>query len=525
MLKDNTIIAVFMRLVSVAFVVIVAALTGLSLVYHCKVDIYAYDLPRTIERHSPILYVLLAIGFIGVLLLIGHFVEVSASKAEKKWLAANWITAVCLLLTAAGSIFWILFNDGVPKSDQAILFNEARIMAGFSDAEYNTDYFGFYPRNRGLVLLIAGLLRVFGDTQMVFRWINVAGAIILLVSICASAQKAWNNARITAITSILLTVYYPIIVYTSYLYGTLLSAAFASCGIYAALRFCERKSIYAAIGSAVSFTLGIWMHQSAAIAMIAAFIYVLVHMSKETVVRTLLYVLLHFVVMISVDAVINSAYEKITGPATSEVVPVSLYFYMGITSENELGGPGSQDASMFDIYARNNYDNETANREAIVRLKDVIVEYLTGKRSLSFFVEKTKHQWLDPTFTCRRVMRLNEAENGEPVNSEGYTALYNSGIREIAFKLCIVYMIAIYGLNLFAGSMNIKNIQSVNLLFLIQIFLLGGFVFQLAWESIARYCFTYFIWLIPQAAFGVSVLYERMNERIRQKRPAQAPSL
>ncbi len=520
MLKENRIIIVFMRLVSLAFVVIIASLTGLSLVYHCKVDIYTYDLPRTIERHSPVLYMFLAIGFIVVLLLIGYFVKASASKPEKKWSAANWIIIVCLSLTAAGSIFWILINDGFPKSDQAIIFNEARKIAGFSEEAFNTDYFGLYPRNRGLVLLIAGLLRIFGDTQLVFRWVNVAGAVVLLVSICVVTKKAWNNAWITATTSILLTVYYPIVVYTSYLYGTLLSAAFASCGIYAALWFCERKSIYAAVGSAISFTAGLWMHQSAAIAMIAAFIYVLFHMSKQTVVKTLLYILLHLIAMVSVDSAINSAYETITGPASADVVPVSLYFYMGITSENELGGPGSQDASMFDMYAKNNYDNDAANKEAVARLKDVIGEYLTGKRSLSFFVEKTKHQWLDPTFTGRRVMRLNETENGEPVNSEGYTALYNSWIREIAFKLCIVCMIAIYGLNLFAGCMNIKKIQSVNLLFLIQILLLGGFVFQLVWESIARYCFTYFIWLIPQAAFGVSILYERVAETIRQKREA-----
>ncbi len=514
MLKDNRIIAVFMRLVSVAFVVILAALTGLSLVYHCKVDIYAYDLPRTIERHSPILYGGLAISGIIILVIFRKLLDKVLLKIGNDWLIARIVTIFCIGIVSVGSLLWICFNDALPKSDQAIIYKEAGKIAGFVKGEFDTSYFGWFPRNRGMALLVAGLFRLFGETQNAFQILNIGGAALLIMSVYLATKRGWNNARITIIAVLIITLYYPIIIYTSYIYGTLLSASLSSCCFAVALRFCDEYEWKSIMMTAILFPLAIQMHQSAAIALIAVIIYILLHITKKVWKKTFLFIAAPLLGVLLLNITVDFAYERITSSEPIDSVPSITWFYMGLTSENELGGPGSQDGSMYQIFLENGYDSEATVKDTVKRISKVLVEYLRGERKFSFFIEKTKHQWLDPTFTARRVIRLNEVENGEIPNSEAYTNFYYSSLRDIGFKILIIYLILIYTLNIITGIHGINQDSGMGLLLLIQLFFMGGFVFQLGWESIGRYCFSYFIWLIPQAAYGVEQLYSVLSKEM-----------
>lgn len=517
MVQDNKWGKIFISVITILFTFIIAILTYMSFFEHCIADIHNFSQIRFIDSHQPMLYV--GMACVGILLSLGIvcFIDKMLSKSKDGWKSVRKILIVCSGTVFIASIFWIFFNDATPKYDQKVLFDEARRIAGYVEEEYSTAYFEFYPRNKGIMLIMAFMLKILGDSMISFRILNVVGAVILLLSISFSVKKIWTDEKTTIVTALLLTIYYPIIIYTCYLYGTLLSTAFSALGVYATIRFCEDKKFKYLVLALLSFPLGVQMHQSAAIVMIAAMFYIVIYASKKTIFKTVICLIL----MVGMVFASNKAgdiiyYDIIAKIEPRNAVPTLAYVYMGLSAVDGVGGPGSQDGSNWKIYEENNLDVKATNRDALNRIAQIFSEYVSGERSLKFFEDKVKFQWLDPTFGSRRILESNYPEEGEPPNSEAYLRVRNSHWRNVGFKFAVVGLIITYGLNLFAAIYQIIKKKQDSLHFFIQILLIGGFVFQLFWESISRYCFSYFIWLIPGAAYGLVLLYKLVINKVEK---------
>lgn len=509
MLQENKWGQFFIRFIKVIFMIIMTVLIGMSFFEHCEADIFSYLQERYIVQHRPILYVGLAIIGTILLLVLCHGITQLLSKSKDTWKLVRRILIICAGIVFAASVFWILFNDTVPKYDQKDLFREARVIAGYLDKEHDVDYFVQYPRNKGTLLAMSLMLMIFGDSMISFRILNVVGAVILLAAVSLSTKKVWKDEKATIIATLFVSIYYPIIIYTCYLYGTLLSTAFSALGVYGIIHFCKDRKLKNFILALIGFTLGVQMHQSAAIVMIAGIFYLLIHTSKETICKTIICTVMLVGAIFASNKISDIIYYDIIADVEpGDAVPTLAYIYMGINAVDGVGGPGSQDGSNWLIFEENNCDAKATNKDAWNRIVKIFSEYLTGERSLSFFVEKVKFQWLDPTFGSRRILETNYPEQGEPANSEAYLKVRNSSLRDVGFKFAVVGMMITYGLNWFAAVYQIIKKEQDGLSFFIQILLVGGFVFQLFWESISRYCFSYFVWLIPGAAYGLVLLYK-----------------
>ena len=518
MVQDSKWGKIFISIITILFTIIIAILTYMSFFEHCVADIYTFEQTRFIDPHQPVLYIGLACAGIVLSLGIIHFIDKMLSRSKDRWEVVQKILMVCSGFVCLASIFWIFFNDATPKYDQMVLFKEARIMAGYVDEPYNIQNFELMPRNKGLTLIMALMLRLLGDSMISFRILNVVGAVVLLVSVSLVTKKVWKDQAVTIVTLLLLTIYYPIIIYTCYLYGTLLSAAFGALGVYAIISFCENKKIKYLLIASFSFPFAIQMHQSAAIVMIAAIFYMVLHVTKKTMGKSIICVFILIIMVFSFNKVADWSFKKIIGvEELGDGVPILAYFYMGLSAEDGAGGPGSQDGSFVEIFFENNRDVEATNRDAMNRIIKIVSEYISGERELKFFVDKVKFQWLDPTFGSRRIIEANYVENGEPPNSEAYLRVRNSSWRNVGFKVAVVGLIITYSLNLFVAIYQIIKKEQDGLHFFIQILLIGGFTFQLVWESISRYCFSYFIWLIPGAAYGIVLLYKLIINSISKR--------
>ena len=51
--------------------------------------------------------------------------------------------------------------------------------------------------------------------------------------------------------------------------------------------------------------------------------------------------------------------------------------------------------------------------------------------------------------------------------------------------------------------------------------LIGGFLFQLAYETKARYCMPYYLCCFPMAAAGIAALAEKLGQRLQERKAAQ----
>lgn len=494
------------------FVVFIGILTIMSVFMHCETNLFDYDQTKSITWHTFYLYLGLALACIAVVMLFCSLFEHILRSTGKEAQICNGIFIFCGFAILAAGVFWIFFNDSVPAYDQKTVYMEAQRIAGFLDEPFDTDYFAYFSRNRGITLLVAAAMKIFGNHLYSFRIINLLAVLVVYYSICQTVKLVFKNPMVTSLTSLLLLMFYPLVIYTSYHYGTLLSIAFTSLGMYGTAALCETDKRRYVIAIILAFPMGILMHQSAAVGLLAAIIYLL--MNQKPFLRNIVIVVMTVIVIFLSMKVVDGIYTHITdSDPNASSVPVSCTVYMGLTSTTGASGPGSQDGADAQIFIENNCDAKAANKDALNRIFKAVNEYLTGKRNLGFFVEKTEYQWLDPTFGGRKTIRMNDSNMGEPANSDAFTAFYNSSLRSVVFKISIGIMLLVYISALIAGARSIRNIREYPMVILLHLYIIGGGTFQMIWESLSRYCLGYFVWLLPLSAFGLWSVYTLLRNK------------
>ncbi|MCM1175272.1 MAG: glycosyltransferase family 39 protein [Blautia sp.] len=501
------------RLIAAVFTVFIGMLAVMAVFIHCETNIYDYGHSKTITGHTPYLYLGLAVSGCAAVMLLCAFLERITVWAEECKKISRIVFFSCGAVIALTGIFWIAFNDEAPFYDQYNVYQEARRLAGALDEPYDVGYFSVFHRNRGIALAVAAAVGLFGDHLYSFQILNLLAVLVIYYCISKGAGLLFHNPVIEMLTSFLLMLFYPLTVYMTFIYGTLLSIAFTSVGLYAAAAWQETGKIRYAVMLVIAFPLGILMHQSAAIGLMAAAVYLLLDGRKGRLSQNIIIIVIAAGMVFGSMKAVNFIYTEITGvPRDADSIPVTCTIYMGLTSTEGSGGPGSQDGSYGDIFVENNRDGAAANRDAIQRILTVAEEYLTGERSLRFFLEKTEYQWLDPTFGARKIIRMESVEEGTMAHAEAFTAFYNSPFRTLLFKLSIGGMLLLYCTALLTGGFAAYDVKKYPLMALFQLYIIGGSLFQLLWESLSRYCLGYYIWLIPMSAAGMYMLYRRCRD-------------
>ena len=108
-----------------------------------------------------------------------------------------------------------------------------------------------------------------------------------------------------------------------FLYGTLLSIAFASLGIYGVIKLIHNEKLRYGFLSVIAFSIGILMHQSAAIALMAAFIYMFFNIkSRKSALRIGMSFVLCLGMIVGIQKTVDSTYLYISG--TDEGTPMQM---------------------------------------------------------------------------------------------------------------------------------------------------------------------------------------------------------
>lgn len=498
----------------VIFTTIAGVLMFLSACLHCETAIYAFEGKKSLVSHTPYIYIgvaafIVLLGIGGYILLERVFSRCSKPERVSRWI---FIGGFILLLVEGG--FWLCFYDSIPVLDQMDVYKEAQRMAGIEGVQSDLTYLMEFPRNQGIALLMAGLIKIFGDSFLPFRFLNLGALLLIYVSMCLAVEQIYQNRMISAMTSLVMVLFYPLIGYITFLYGTLLSVAFTSLGLYAFLKLIQSEKLRYGILAAVAFAIGILMHQSAAIGLIAGVIYVLLNIkSKKNVLRAAVVCVVCLGAVVGLQKTVDNIYLHVSGVEEEGIpMPAVCTIYMGLTAENGEAGPGSQDGSQAVIFEENNYNRVATNRDAAERIGQVLGEYVSGKRDWHFFLKKAEYQWLDPTFGARKITRINDVGNGEPANSEAFSAFYNSSFRDVLFKLSVGGMIAVYAGAFLSGIWAMKKKILCIEVILPQLYVIGGFFFQMMWESLSRYCLGYYIWMIPGTVGAVYTVYRLILE-------------
>ena len=200
---------------------------------------------------------------------------------------------------------------------------------------------------------MALLLKLGGNSQLTFRFYNVFMLSLLLFGIKLLIDSNSNNYCASTITLISLTIFYPIIIYTCYLYGTLSAVSFEVFGFWEIIEFIKKKTYRHAVISAFCFTFGAFMHQSALIGLLAGCLLLFININRNDLVKICIAIGIIISTYLLITLLINLSYSSITKCQNGNSLPATATIYMGITStegSGALSGPGSSDGSEMVLY-------------------------------------------------------------------------------------------------------------------------------------------------------------------------------
>lgn len=420
------------------------------------------------------------------------------------------LTVIVSFISLIISIIYINTVHTVPAADQEFCVKAAsEINAGSFHAFEKGNYLSNYPHLLGFVALERLLFIIFGDGNFVsVRYLNALMVPLIVFfgsKITGILSDEDKRARVFFLFFSLTCL--PIIGYTLYVYGDMLGIGLSVVSIYMFLKAVNTGKIGYYIGLVISILLMIPMRKMLIVVPIAMLVVTVLRMIRKFEVKEII-----ISALIIISMVVSLFYPKLfylpEKPAENASVPTAATIDMGFNVNGDYYG--WYNYYELDILYANDCDEEFTRQQALEEIKNIHIPNLikNPKFAAKFYFNKINSQWQSPMFQAivsndnlyglqnKVTMSIFFGKLG--VIFDTYMKAY-----QILFYLCMVLYILFF----------VKKDESIEN-YVIPIAMFGGFLVQILWEAKARYCFPYFVLLLP--IFAISA--QKLAENIRVKR-------
>ena len=505
------------------------AIFVLNLRYTTHTDLITFSEQVVIAPHSVVLTLLLCMLLLAVSSLLFKIFSGLSSRAIRVILALSVLSAFAL------GVVLVRNNLYPPYADQQMVWDMAGYLTGHNSSmpyEYIPAYWLKYPQQKTLSVILAAFIRLTGNpSPYYFRLFNALAAALYVFGSFILTRKIFRNDAAALLAALVTGLFLPFYFYVNYVYSTLITMTAV---LWSFICFITSQDIddiphgiLCPVAGGLLLVFCNLFYKATLIATVAAVLYLLIcaarkrfSLSKARLAGLIITAAVIILLPSPLVKISDREFEKRTGIGSHDGLPMTGWILMGIRSENGVNGPGSYDGSTEFLFADHNYNTAETDAEIREQLRETGREYLQGKRSLSFFLDKSVIQWCDPWFSSATMTVYPELIDGYDQNSL-YPTLISEGIlknEEIVFS----YVIPFVSLGAaIAAVMLLRRRKELDPVFsLPAMYFIGGFVFQFFWEAKSRYCLPYFLILIPFAAYGSSglITFIRRIKTARQKR-------
>lgn len=455
-----------------------------------------------------------AIVFFGIILFCIVQRGLSRLSERRQYRLMIGVIAMCTLTILAASLWWIGFNESTPLIDQKNCYEMAIKIATGKEAfsEFEFDYIERNPHQRGLILIFVLLYKFFGEGFLPFRMLNVIALCVLVVGLSVLSYQIYRRILVTIITAVVFVLFVPLLFYTSFLYGTILAPALAVSGLCCSIAWIQTEKKRYMLPPIILIPMAIQAYTSYNIFLIAFLLMLfgetlICIAKKQNIYLFVIVMIMTLGIHMLVSSAVDIIFGRMTGLRNTGGMPASSYIYMGITSTEEDGlwGPGSWDGTNARLYEDGERTTEKVSQLATELIRKRLGDIMGTHEAAEFFLMKTWYQWLEPSFGGLKEP-LNQTE-GE-VYSDSFAAFSSGGgprpkIQRM-LKLC---MPAVYLLAMWSTVAKLRKRESEHLYsWFGELYFVGGFLFQLAWETRPRYCLPYYLFVLCIAVYGLTAL-------------------
>ena len=501
------------KFVWILFALIIGYLLIASIFSTCYLGGYSYSTAsQTTEvnvehtfyiRDNYIQHFLVFIAF--SLLLIFVKVERLKKIESHKYFAVALCVAAGIL-----SALIVLGGQYSPKYDQWHVVEAAAKLNDniYSDFEVG-DYLVVFPFQTGVVLYFRLLSLLFGNMNYVaFQivnclWIALTYYLFMRISGILWEEKERSYMAGSALIGML---FFPYLLYATFLYGTVVGMAFALLSFYMMLLYMRNPKVHYLLICGLSMGIATVVKSNYMIFLIAEVIYLLLKIMSEKAAEfkkalpklLLIVVLLGFFIIgrFGVDAYIRSVNDgaKIKG------IPMTAWIAMGL--QDGKAAPGWYNGYNNAVYIENDYDYDKTAAAVMDEIKRIVTGYPKDiQTSVSFFVKKVSSQWNNPTFQSLWVLEEREGKDGVA------WLLHGTGRYLYIFWVNLLQTWILAGTFLYAVFRFRKSsVEEI----ILPITFVGGFVFHIFWEADGLYAILYFPLLLPLSICGYGEWRKRL---------------
>lgn len=416
----------------------------------------------------------------------------------------------CVLagITLIGGLFLLFSADGSLRAD-AYYVHEAtqQILRGDLSSFSPGGYLFRYPHQLGLVLYELPLTLIAPDAHILF-FANLSCVIATDLFVLRITQRLWENDRAVARTAVFLSfAFLPQLFFILFAYGLIPGFTAMCAGLYLLLCFDQGGRWPYLIGGALLLAAAVLIKKNFAIGAAAAVIFLLLRLLRQPDKRRAAACLLVPAVCLLLRPAAYAVFTAATGTETGDGMPSILWVAMGTDPDNRYFGPGWYDGYTEQVYADSGYDTPRAAETGREKLRESLARFRTDPAlAADFFGQKLISTWCEPTFQSIWSGPLSWC--GQSTHNALARSIYDQGTAYRVLSHGMKGMLLVLLLSALGGV--IAERRRPERFAVPCLYLIGGVLFHLAWETKSQYVYPYIFLLIPPAASAQVRLYRRI---------------
>lgn len=390
----------------------------------------------------------------------------------------------------------------------------------YSSLQPLVGYLFKYPHQIGLVSLERLLLMLLGSE-------NVKGLFIinLILSICDNfllykiTDLVFKNSQVSKLSMVMAFLFLPHIFFILFVYGINYGLFLVLLSLFFLIKFINDKKWGNFAGTLIPLILAVVIRSNYIIMTITIFIVLILDFLRTKSWKNILLSILPFIIVSLLNGILVNSYEQASKVKQIDGEPKIAWIAMGLDDNptyNRL--PGWYDAYVENVYTKYNGNGDgitNDSKKLIAKRLDIFSK--NPKYTFNFFKNKYISTWTDSLFqSIWSGPNSSMPVEGQSVNGKLMSSIYHGGMAYKAlYYYASVILIIIYGGAMVSMLISIRNMKASNLFILVfTIYLTGGVLFHLIWETKSQYVYPYVYLLLPLTAYGLHSIYNVLPNKI-----------
>ena len=422
--------------------------------------------------------------------------------------------------------FYIVFHQNdMLRHDalQVLVAAKSLNKSDYSSLQPLVGYLFKYTHQIGLVSLERLLLMLLGSE-------NVKGLFIinLILSICDNfllyriTDLVFKNSQVSKLSMVMAFLFLPHIFFILFVYGINYGLFLVLLSLFFLIKFINDKKWGNFAGTLIPLVLAVIIRSNYIIMAMTIFIILILDFLRTKSWKNILLAILPFILISLLNGLLVNSYEKASKISEIDGEPKIAWVAMGLDDNptyNRL--PGWYDAYVENVYTKYNGNEDKITNDSKKLINSRLNTFLKNPGyTINFFKNKFISTWTDSLFqSVWSGPNSSMPVEGQSVNGKLMSSIYRGGIAyKILYYYSSVILIIIYIGAMISMLISMRNMRTSNLFILVfTIYLTGGVLFHLIWETKSQYVYPYVYLLLPLTAYGINWFQNKIRSRVTLK--------